>query len=323
MTRSFPLSFTQSDPTLLSTTHRSGIFTKELPPRRREPTTFKPLCLMHTAHPACHKDRATAAFWMPLALLAAFFLYPCLQLRAEFDQTHPGLAKVLASFVKDGWVDYRALKDSPANLTEYLDEIAIVGREEFETWSEPERLAFLINTYNATTLQLIIDHYPVKGIRSIGGLFSSPWRLKVVHMWGESFTLDDLEHELIRRRFVEPRIHYALVCAARSCPPLRHEPYIGRRLNDQLQDQGRIFLSTPEKNRVDPKAQILWLSPIFKWFESDFTRGKISLKQYILPQLKPEDQPLVASNAFRIKYTDYDWSLNDRPSQAPKISPAN
>jgi hypothetical protein len=234
-------------------------------------------------------------------------------LRAEFDQTHTKFAKVLSAFVKEGLVDYRALKESPSGLNGYLDDLAEVGREEFEIWPEAERLAFLINLYNATTLQLIIDHYPLKGIRSIGGLFSSPWRLKVVHTWGEAFTLDEVEHELIRPRYKEPRIHYALVCAARSCPPLRKEPYIGKRLPEQLQDQGTLFFATPEKNRVDHENKILWISPIFKWFESDFTKGGLSLKQFIQTQLRPEDRTAVASESFRIKYTDYDWSLNAQP----------
>lgn len=277
---------------------------------------------MYSTHPPRLGNRHWAALRVQLWLAFWFLTVPTSRLGAEFDQSHAGLAKVLSTFVQDGFVDYRSLKASPTALSDYLDDVAKVGREEFEVWKEPDRLAFLINVYNATTLQLIIDHYPVKGIRSIGGLFSSPWRLKVVHMWGETFTLDELEHELIRPQYREPRVHYALVCAARSCPPLRHEPYQGSRLENQLQDQGRIFLSTPEKNRVDQKSEILWLSPIFKWFESDFTRGKITLKQYILPQLNAEDRPLVASKAFRIKYTDYDWSLNEQPQRVPKTPPA-
>lgn len=277
---------------------------------------------MFRMHPPRCRNRLTAASWMHLSLLLCWFPCTALKLRADFDKSHGSLAKVLSRFVKDGLVDYRSLKATPTELAEYLDEVAKVSREQFDGWKEPERLAFLLNVYNATTLQLIIDHYPVKGIRSIGGLFSSPWRLKVVHIWGEAFTLDQLEHEMIRPNFAEPRIHYALVCAARSCPPLRHEPYLGTRLGDQLQDQGRVFLATPEKNRVDRNAQILWLSPIFKWFESDFTRGKITLQQYLLPQLQPEDRSLVATNSFRIKYTDYDWSLNEQPPQSQKALPA-
>lgn len=253
------------------------------------------------------------SFWTRWATLLAAFQFFNLSLSAGFDHHHPQFAKVLSKFVDtQGMVAYSALKASSADLDAYLDDLAGVSREEFETWKEPERLAWLLNLYNAVTLQLILDHYPVKSIRSIGGLFSSPWKLKVVHIWGETFTLDQVEHEMIRGVFKEPRVHFALVCAAKSCPPLRAEPYVPSKLNAQLDDQGRIFLTTRAKNRVDLEAHILWLSPIFKWFEADFVGKNGSLLKFVTPYLAPVDAKAISTEEFRIKYTDYDWSLNEQ-----------
>ncbi|MCI0351582.1 MAG: DUF547 domain-containing protein, partial [Acidobacteriales bacterium] len=187
-----------------------------------------------------------------------------------FDHLHSRYAVVLKIHVKDGWVDYTALKAAKTNLTAYLDELAAVKESEFQKWSEPQQLAFLYNLYNAATLQLVCDHYPVAGIKMIGGLLKGPWSLEVVRVWGKTITLDDLEHGIIRKRYQEPRSHFALVCAARSCPPLRTEPYVAERLSAQLDDQGRTFLRQREKNRVDAANRTLYLSPIFKWFEEDF-----------------------------------------------------
>ena len=237
-----------------------------------------------------------------------------LLLRAgAFDLEHPEFAKVLGKFVSGGLVDYQGLKAAPQDLDEYLDQLAGVSREQFEIWPERDRLAFLINLYNATTLKLITDNYPVKGIRSIGGFFSSPWKQRVVHIWGENLSLDDVEHTLIRARFKEPRIHFALVCAARSCPPLRAEPYTGSRLAVQLDDQGRQFFAQPLKNRLDTTNKVLWLSPIFRWFEGDFTSPQTNLVRFVSHYLPITGAGTNRLVELKIKYTEYDWSLNEQP----------
>ncbi|MGH7856506.1 MAG: DUF547 domain-containing protein, partial [Candidatus Binatia bacterium] len=183
-----------------------------------------------------------------------------------FDRTHDLYASVLERFVDEGLVDYAALQKSPGDLDRYLDSLARVAEAELRDWPEPDRIAFLLNLYNVQTLRLILDHYPVDSIKDIGGFFRGPWRQPVVRLFGETITLDDLEHGILRKQYREPRIHFALVCAARGCPALRREPYVGDRLDAQLDDQGRRFLSEPGKNRFDPAEGVLHLSPIFKWF---------------------------------------------------------
>ena len=247
-----------------------------------------------------------------LALLTTLFFTLS---ASAFDHAHAGLEKVLKARVKDGLVDYAALKAAPADLHGYLEELAAVKETEFAAWSEPQRLAFLFNLYNAATLKLITDHYPIASIKKIGGLFSGPWKQEVVRAWGRVFTLDELEHGIIRAQYHEPRAHFALVCAAVSCPPLRAEPYVADRLNAQLTDQGKVFFAQRDKNRADADAHVLWLSPIFKWFTDDFTAGGKTLTDFALPYLPEADAKAVKQGGFKIKHTDYNWSLNDRAAK--------
>jgi hypothetical protein len=230
---------------------------------------------------------------------------------AKFDHSHARLAKVLKAQVKDGWVNYRALKSAPIQLQAYLRETRSVRESEFNRWSKNQQLAFLFNLYNAATLQLILDNYPIASIKKIGGFFSGPWKQKVVQLFGETTTLDHLEHGIIRENYTEARAHFALVCAAKSCPPLRAEPYLATTLNAQLEDQGRVFLGQTAKNRLDAAAGRLYLSPIFKWFDGDFEKQAGTVQKFVQPYF-PKSQQAAFAGSLSIKYTDYDWTLNER-----------
>lgn len=239
-------------------------------------------------------------------------------------QSHARYASLLESHVRDGFVDYRALKANPGDLDAYLDQLAAIPASVFDRWSRDEQLALLINLYNARTLRLIVDHHPVSSIRSIGLLPGSAWKQRIVRFQGRQISLDSLEHERIRPRYREPRVHFALVCAARSCPPLRSEPYTGTRLDEQLEDQARRFLGDAGKNRWDPVARILWLSPIFEWYAGDFMTGRPSLVAYVRPYLPEQARLTLNPDAMpEIRYTDYDWSLNQQPSPASVVSPGS
>jgi hypothetical protein len=244
----------------------------------------------------------------------AAVIFPMMAPAADmFDQTHARFARVLGAVVQDAAVDYAKLKADPAELDAYLAEVAAVPAVEFAGWREADRLALLLNLYNAQTLRLILNHYPLKSIRSIGFLPGAAWRELVVRQGGQIMTLDHLENKIIRADYREPRIHFALVCAALGCPPLRHEPYVGARLDEQLADQTRRFLATADKNRFDAATGTLHLSPIFKWYEEDFTKPAGSLAAYVKPFL-PEAQraALVDPAKVRVEFTDYDWALNER-----------
>jgi hypothetical protein len=244
--------------------------------------------------------------WCALALGCA--LIASQATAAKFDQTHALFTSVLTNSVKDARVNYAALKARPQDLNRYLVQIAAVSKAEFRHWNEPQQIAFLSNAYNAYTLKLIIDHYPLKSIKDIGGWFSGPWDQAVVKLYGETITLNTLEHEILRVDYAEPRLHFVLVCAALGCPPLRNEAYVEARLEAQLVDQAKQFLATPEKNRVETAQRTVFLSPIFKWYGGDFEKKSGS----VLAALKPywPGEPAAGYANFKIRHTDYDWSLN-------------
>lgn len=227
---------------------------------------------------------------------------------AGFDHDHAAWTVVLKQHVKDGRVDYAALKQSPAKLNAYVEELAKVSRSQFNRWSEPQQLAYLINLYNAATFQLIIKHYPVKSIKDIGGWFSGPWDQKMVRLFGKTTTLDHVEHKVIRKEYREPRIHFALVCAAQGCPPLLTEAYTGEKLDRQLDERGRAFLAQSHKNHIDASRQRVYLSPIFKWFDEDFEASAGSVLQFVKPYFGGRGAKI--TDDWSIRHTDYDWSLN-------------
>jgi len=224
-----------------------------------------------------------------------------------FDHNYAQLDNLLQTKVVSGMVDYKSIKTDPAVLTGFLNEVNSVSKNEFNSWNEDQQLSMLINLYNAATIKLIVDHYPVKSIKKIGGVFKGPWKQDVVGLFGEQITLNHLEHEIIRKQFREPRIHFALVCAAKGCPPLRSQAYIPERLDQQLGEQAKVFvMQTPRANRYDVENKTLFLSLIFKWYKVDFEKEAGGLVNYI--QLY---YPAIGMDV-KIRYTDYDWSLNSQ-----------
>jgi hypothetical protein len=248
----------------------------------------------------------------------SLFLTPSLFLSLTFsvyssnaDPDHSRFDGVLKARVRGGAVDYEALKKEPADLARYLDEMAAVSRADFDGWDEKRQIAYLINLYNAATLNLILGRYPVKSIKDIGHVLKGPWDQPAVRLFGGTTTLNTIEHKILRQKYNEPRVHFALVCAAKGCPPLREEAYRPEVLDAQLDDQGRIFLATAGKNAFDPSRRIARLSPIFKWFKEDFAKKAGSVPAFLKPYLPAAFPADFISGSYRIEYTNYDWSLND------------
>ncbi|ROH89220.1 DUF547 domain-containing protein [Stagnimonas aquatica] len=214
-------------------------------------------------------------------------------------------------------VDYAGLQTERGRLQAVLVEFSAVSRVEFEAWSARQQQAFLINAYNAYTLELVLGRYPaLKSIKDLGGLFSSPWKQKFFRLLGEERTLDWIEHEVLRPRYRDPRIHFAINCASVGCPALRPEPYRAELLDVQLDDGQRRFLGDRRRNRFDAASGVLRLSPIFKWFGEDFEAGAGgSLRAWLAARANQlaEDESARArlrAGEFRIDFGDYDWSLN-------------
>lgn len=229
------------------------------------------------------------------------------------DPSHAAWTAVLGRWVRDGRVDYAGLAgDGRPALDAYLATLSGTCAADYAAWTAPERIAFWLNAYNAFTVRLILDHYPIASIRRIGWLPGAAFRERFIPMpglKGKTVSLDDIEHGTLRSAFREPRIHFALVCAARSCPPLRGEAYRGADLDRQLRDQGRIFLNDPAKNQVDVAAKTLRLSSIFKWFRDDFEAAAGSVPAFVAPYL---DHDGASVAGFTVTYLDYDWALNDQ-----------
>lgn len=221
-------------------------------------------------------------------------------------------------------VDYAAIKLQHSELKSYLDSLTAITQHEFDDWNKPKQLAFLINAYNAWTVELIVsnlgskDHPKLKSIKELGSFFSSPWNKEFIPLLGKIRSLDDIEHKLIRGsgRYNDPRIHFAVNCASIGCPALRTEAYTAEALESQLQDQTIRFLS--DKTRNIAKDNTLSLSSIFKWYGEDFEqgfRGASTLSEFMLQY--PEALKLIAaqkeslkSGEMNIKFLDYNWALN-------------
>lgn len=245
-----------------------------------------------------------------------------------------GYDSVLKTFVNArAMVDYRELKAQREKLDAFAEAMGKLTPDTYNKWSEKDKIAFWLNAYNGLTLKAIIDNYPIKSsffrsriypknsIRQIPGV----WKKISFEAMGRKMTLGHIEHEILRVKFDEPRIHMAMVCAAMGCPPLRNEPYVGARLDDQLDDQTRHFLGDSAKFKIDRGKNILYLSSIFKWFPGDFVKkygpkkgiGKHDKKEsavlnFVASYLSDAQRNYVLAGKFKIKYLQYDWTLNER-----------
>ena len=217
-------------------------------------------------------------------------------------------------------LDYGSMARSRSQLKNYLSNISQVSRQDFETWNHSDQLAFLINAYNAATVDLVLSEYPeIDSIKDIGFLFSSPWRQKVVDLFGEQVSLDDIEHGMIRGwgRYNEPRIHFAVNCAAVGCPGLRPEAFVGVKLERQLEESTELFLSDSSRNYYS--AGRLYISSIFNWHEEDFGQGwqgVNSVTEFLtrytgVMALEADTRTAIEKGKIRIRYLRYDWGLNN------------
>lgn len=220
-------------------------------------------------------------------------------------------------------VDYAGFSADRSKLKQYLASVSGIAPSEFDRWDRPSQLAFLINAYNAFTVELVLTGHPdVASIKDLGSLLRSPWKKRFIPLLGETRSLDDIEHGLIREagRYAEPRIHFAVNCASIGCPALRPEAYIGERLEAQLENAARSFLSDRTRNRLEGNA--LKVSSIFKWYRSDFEKGwrnAGSLSEFFSLYRQPlaldeSTSTRLKAGEIAIEFLDYDWRLNSKNS---------
>jgi hypothetical protein len=245
---------------------------------------------------------------MRIHFFLAWLTCLCLGVSARAD-LHSGLDTILKTHVDErGLVDYAALRADAAALDAYLGRLATI---DLASLGRDEQLATLINAYNAFTLRLIADHYPIHSIRDIPE--ADRWKAVRWTLAGKQVSLDHIEHEMIRPVFGEPRIHFALVCAAVSCPPLRREAYRGDRIEKQLDDQMRQThgINTPW-TQFDATNNLLRVTSLYDWFAGDFKPQSPTTQAYVaryVPELK---STIDAGGAIKVDFLPYDWQLNDR-----------
>jgi len=270
---------------------------------------------------------------MRIAQLVLVFLMvsaPCVA-RAAFDHSHQAWNELVGRHVvvREGGnasrVRYAGFVQDRAALQGYLDALSAVKQTEFDSWPKAERLAFLINAYNAFTVELILRNYPgIDSIRDLGSIFVGPWRMRFFTLLGREQHLDGIEHDLIRKpgAFDDPRIHFAVNCASIGCPMLREEAYVASRLDAQLDEQTIRFLSDRSRNRYNVNTQTLEVSKVFDWYRKDFDSGLRAIETlqeffamyaHLLADTAP-DRRAISAGAVPIRFLDYDWNLNDAGS---------
>ncbi len=224
-----------------------------------------------------------------------------------FDHEHSKFSILLSEYVEiEGpktSVNYTGLKENPKALDNYLKDLSQVRKSTYDQFTDDQKLSFLINAYNAFTIQLMRDNWPTDTIRDLGSIFSSPWKKEFFTLLGEERSLDWIEHEVIRKEFEEPRIHFAVNCASLSCPSLRAEAFIATKLDAQLEEQAKSFLNDPIKNKLVGKKAML--SKIFDWYGKDFTK-----KDKNLIRVLNKWRDIKFPESGEIGFLNYEWTPN-------------
>lgn len=216
-------------------------------------------------------------------------------------------------------VNYGKFKEDRTKLQSYLTNLSTIDQSEFDSWSKDEQLAFLINAYNAWTVELILTKYPdLKSIKDLGSIVRSPWKRNFIPLFGDTVSLDHIEHDLIRGsgRYNDPRIHFAVNCASIGCPALHKSAYAGNRLASQLDAATKSFLQDRSRNRL--KNGKLEISSIFKWYRRDFEdgwQGSRKLNEFLAIYgdalgLTKDQQTKLRAGKMKIRFLNYDWQLN-------------
>ena len=221
--------------------------------------------------------------------------------------------RLLSEYVtSEGRVDYKGWKDNKeaiARLDTWLTSLQSIN---LDTLNSDTSLALLLNLYNALTIRQVLEKYPIESVRpTVLGVpnwlaFKLFFSSSLYELNGQSLSLDNIEHDLIRKRFSEPRIHFALVCASAGCPQLRNQTYRPEIVREQLEQDAQQFIRNPEKVRYDAQTNVLYCSKIFKWYEEDFLSVANSVPDYIQ---KYSHQNILSS--AQVEHLPYSWQLNE------------
>jgi hypothetical protein len=235
-----------------------------------------------------------------LTVIAALLLLPPAVMAQPPANLHHAWDDLLKKYVStDGAVNYRSFKSDRAQLEAYLKSLA--ANPPAASWKRTDQMAYWINAYNAVTVKAVLDHYPLKSIRDIDG--GKVWEKPAITIGGKSYSLNNIEHDMLRKNFNDPRIHFAVNCASASCPKLINEAFSAEKLEAQLHAATKYFINDASRNKIS--ANNLQLSAIFDWYKQDFmAKGTLVdfLNQYSATRISP---------GASISYLQYDWSLNE------------
>ncbi len=257
-----------------------------------------------------------------LSSLFCFFSNMTFAETASFDHSYAAWNKVLAEAGvksdKTTKVKYFELVKNPANLSVFIKEVESVTSAQYGAWNEKQKLAFLFNSYNALTVKLIVQELTkdknLKSIKKIGAVFTSAWKMKFFKLFGKESFLDEIEQDIARPNFDEPRMHFAFNCASISCPSLQLTAFTADKLDEQLEAAAQNFLSDSSRNELNKSKYTLALSSIFKWYKEDFEKSKKlgPLKKFLLARFPftEDEKKQFAADKYDIKYLDYNWNLN-------------
>jgi hypothetical protein len=215
---------------------------------------------------------------------------------------HEGFDKLLENNItEDGVVNYKGIMKERATLDAYIAYIKVTSPE--EKWSDDKTKAFYINVYNAYTILLILDNYPLKSIIKISKRGKDAWHQKFVVVGGETFSLNDIEHQILRKKYSDPRIHVGVNCASFSCPPIANFAFTEANVETELERLMKKFINDPARNRITSKK--ITLSKVFEWYKGDFTKNG-SLVTYINGYSEVE-----LTKKTKVRYLEYNWNLNE------------
>jgi hypothetical protein len=250
--------------------------------------------------------------------LFAISLFVLVTFAQNKDEQHSLFTKILNDYVRNGLVNYNKLKDD-TRLDKYLNQLENTSPDDLQ--ADEDKLAFWINAYNAFTLKFIIEEYPIESINSLhwGGLYlgsllgTTVWDDEKIVINGARLSLNNIEQDIARKKFNEERVHFAMVCASYSCPPLRNEAYEGFKLSEQLNEQARLFFNDETKNKFDLKERTAHLSKILDWYSSDFGNDTQSILLYLSQFLDSEIADDIRKNTsqWEINHLSYNWDLNE------------
>jgi hypothetical protein len=277
-----------------------------------------------------------------LITLLGLLALPVGSARAQFDHEHKAWTALLSRHVilldggKASRMDYSGMQKDHPQFKVYLESLSKVSKQELKSWRKSQQIAFLINAYNAFAVEKILTRYPdIKSVWDFGKIFGNPFKDRFFRLLGEDFSLDRIEHGTLRKpgAYDEPRVHFAVNCASVGCPMLREEAYVADRLDAQLEEQTRRFLSDRTRNRYNIADGTVEISKIFDWYKEDWTSGyrgfdgkrppAASREQFFagyadLLADRPEDRARIREHKATIRFLDYDWNLNDEKTVSSK-----